>query len=325
MELKIKELPVTEENYFDIMKGKVEPFLDEYRQSDYFKGWDGNSLYYEKFIIPDAIGSIVILHGFTECTVKYREMIYYYILMGYNIFIYDQRGHGRSFRYAKNPETVSINKFEEYVNDAELFIDTVVKPASGELPLYLYAHSMGGAVAIQYLQKHDDVIAKAVLTAPMVLCKTAGLPTNFALFIARTFTLLGKGHDSVVGSKGFNPDRKYTESNNTSEIRFKYIHGNKSADKQIQTCDASYKWLREAVLVSRRNLDPKLCAKIKTPILVCQAEDDGSVYSEKEDDFIKLVKGGKLVHFKDSRHEIFGSSDSVVLYYVNTIEEFLKS
>ncbi|MBR6702771.1 MAG: hypothetical protein IKI78_06470, partial [Clostridia bacterium] len=85
-----------------------------------------------------------------------------------------------------------------------------------------------------------------------------------------------------------------------------------------------YKWLKEAVLVAKKNLDPARCAKIDIPVLLCQPEEDGSVVSEKEDEFIALVPNGKLVRFPASRHEIYGSGDATVLYYLQTIEKFYK-
>ncbi len=325
MELIINSLPVTEENYSETMKTKVEPYLDRYRREGFFEGWDKNKLHYEKYLIENASKNVVIVHGFTESTVKFREMIYVYMLMGFNVFIYDQRGHGKSFRYAEKTETVSVCKFDEYIKDLDLFINNVVKPDGAGLPLLLYGHSMGGAVSIQYLQEHPDVFEKAVLTAPMVLCKCHGLEPWFALFLARFFCLIGQRHKETVGSKDFNPNREYTSSNNTSKARFDYINANKAAERCLQTCNASYGWLKEAILVSRKNLDPERCKKITLPVLLCQAEDDGSVYNDKEEEFVKFVKNIRLERFPGSRHEIFGSVDGTMLPYLQTIEKFYKS
>ena len=44
---------------------------------------------------------------------------------------------------------------------------------------------------------------------------------------------------------------------------------------------------------------------------------------EAEDEFIKLVKDGKLVKFRDCRHEIYNSIDPTVQEYLDTIEDFL--
>jgi lysophospholipase len=324
MELRIKEIPVSENGYEETMKEKVEPFLAKFRKEGFFRGHDGQNIHYEKYLIPDALASVTVVHGFTESAEKFREMAFNFIVMGFNVFLLDQRGHGTSYRYAPYPQTVSVNKFDEYIEDLDIYVNTIVKPDSGDLPLFVYCHSMGGAVTIQYLQTHPGIFKKAVLSAPMVLCKTAGLPQGLALAIARVFCAIGKGHDTVMGFHGFNPDKTYVDSNMTSEARFNYYQAKKCANKDLQTANASYKWLKEAVLVAKKNLDPARCAKIDIPVLLCQPEEDGSVVSEKEDEFIALVPNGKLVRFPASRHEIYGSGDATVLDYLQTIEKFYK-
>lgn len=325
MELKIKEIPVSEVGYAEKMKDQIEPFLEKIRKEDFFRGYDGKDIHFEKYLIPDALASVTMVHGFTESAEKFREMVFNFIVMGFNVFIYDQRGHGKSFRYAPDPQTVSVVRFDEYVEDLDIFVHSVVKPDSADLPLYLYSHSMGGAVSIQYLQTHPGVFDKAVLSAPMVLCKTAGLPQGLALAIARVFCAIGKGHDTVMGFHGFDPNKTYVDSNMTSEARFNYYHDKKKAHKEYQTANASYRWLKEAVTVAKKNLDPARCANIKIPVLLCQPEEDGAVVSEKEDEFIALIPDGKLVRFPASRHEIYGSGDATVLEYLKTIESFYKS
>ena len=325
MDLRIKEIPVSEENYAQTMEEKVEPFLEKYRQEGFFEGHDGNKIHYEKYIIEDASASVTIVHGFTENAEKFREMAYNFILMGFNVFVITQRGHGRSFRYVSDKQTVCVKKFGEYVADLEIFVKTIVKKDSGSLPLYVYAHSMGGAVTIQYLQTHPGVFEKAVLNAPMVLAKTAGLSPNLALTIAKLGCALGKGDKPIIGSKGFDLDKTYEQSHMTSKARFDYYQAKRCANEDYQTANPSFSWLREAVLVSRRNLNPERCARIDAKVLICQPERDDAVVSEMEDEFIKLVKDGKLVRFADSRHEIYGSGDKIVLEYLQTIEQFYKS
>ncbi|MBR2223209.1 MAG: alpha/beta fold hydrolase [Christensenellaceae bacterium] len=123
---------------------------------------------FEAYLPENATAAIVVSHGFTESAEKFREMAYYYAKAGYLVFAIDHRGHGYSHREnPQDPETVHIDNFDTYIEDLKLFVDTVVKPQAGELPLYLYGHSMGGAVALFYLAAHPDVFRKAVLSAPL--------------------------------------------------------------------------------------------------------------------------------------------------------------
>ena len=79
----------------DIIK-EVERKLNVKKESGYFKGCNNISIYYEKFIVENEKGSIVISHGFTECLEKFTELIYYFTEMGYSVYGLEHRGHGRS-------------------------------------------------------------------------------------------------------------------------------------------------------------------------------------------------------------------------------------
>ncbi len=324
MALKIQSLPVSEENYAEVMKEKVEPELAALREDSFFESVDGKNIHYEAYPLPGSEAAVVISHGFTESAEKFREMVYCFIQMGYSVFAVDHRGHGKSFRY--NPDdnqVVTIRRFDEYVEDLNAFVNTVVKPKEGGKPLYLYAHSMGGAVGVQYLQAYPGVFAKAVLTAPMIEAQMP-IPPAVTLAMTRSFCLVGKQDQRVFVHKGFDPESTYETSHDTSKARFDYYKAKRLAEPLYQTSAASYRWVRESVLVAKRNLDKKRNESIKCPVLLCQPEEDKSVISEREDEFIALIPNGKLVKIPDSRHEIYMSIDSALLFYLQTIEEFLS-
>ena len=319
-------LPFASENtYEEDMKNTVEPYLAAHGGRSNFESWDGHTIGFEQYLTDKPAASVVISHGFTESAEKFREMSYYFLNMGYNVFAIDHRGHGRSFRYNGDPNTVCIKYFDEYIDDLHTFVNKVVKPASPDLPLYLYSHSMGGAVAVQYLQEHPGVFAKAVLSAPMISPRTAGMPHAVTDVLTKGFILFGQAKKPVIGSKGFNPLRTYENSHDTSKARFDYYHAKRCADMSLQTADPSNRWVSEAIRVTKLNLDPARCKKITCPVLLCQPETDTSVYSEAEDEFIALVPDGKLVQFKNCKHEIYMSVDETMKAYLETIRAFYQS
>lgn len=325
MELRIKSLPVSEDNYAEQMKNTVEPYLESIREDGYFESFDANQIHYEKYLLDGAEGNVVLVHGFTESAEKFREMSYNFLQMNFNVFVIDNRGHGLSYRkHPENPETVCVDKFEHYVEDLKRFIEKVVKPAGQGLPLYLYAHSMGGAIGVQFLQTYPGVFTKAVLSAPMIEPRSAPLNVGLTLAIMRLFCLVGKKDDMVFIHKGFDPERTYERSHDTSKARFDYYMAKRKANRNLQTAGASCAWVREAMKVTKKNLNPKRNANIKIPVLLCQPEEDTSVVSEKENVFISQIPNGRLVQFKNCKHEIYASVDDTVLTYLQTIEEFLK-
>lgn len=316
-------LPVSEKNYTEGME-KAEKYLSERGTDGCFISFDGKSIHYEKYMCDNAKASIVIVHGFTECAEKFREVSFNFLLGGYNVFAVDNRGHGYSARLTDDRETVCVGKFTDYVEDLQCFVEKIVRPASGELPLYVYCHSMGGAITVQHLQTYPGVFKKAVLSAPMIQAQTMGLPEWLANAAARLGVLFGQGNKRIPGAKGFNPHRTYQESHDTSKARFDYWQKKRCEDFHFQTADPSFNWVKEAVAVSRRNLDPERNARIKIPVFLCQPEEDSSVVSEKENEFIAMIKNGRLKKYTNCRHEIYMSVDPTVEEYYEDIKNFFE-
>ena len=322
MSTKFSTLPVSEVNYAQTMETVVEPFLAARRTKTTFPGFDGAPISYEAYPAENAVATVVIVHGYTESAEKFREMSYYFLMMGLNVFAIDNRGHGNSARRnPDDPQTVTIGRFEDYVEDLQTFVTTVVKPAYPDLPLYVYAHSMGGAITVQHLQTYPGVFERAVLSAPMIMAKMP-MPIPAAQALGEAFVLAGKGDARVFVFHGFNPDATFETSNDTSKARFDYYHAKRLQNPLLQTASASYRWVREAAKVTKRNLDPKRCAKIQIPVLLFQPEEDHSVVSEKEDAFIAMVRFGRIVKLRGCRHEIYASVDDTLLQYLRLIEAF---
>lgn len=317
-------LPFASENTYEKdMLETVEPFLAAHGSDGYFDSFDGREIHYEKYLCENAKASVVISHGFTESAEKFREMSFYFLNMGYNVFAIDHRGHGKSFRYVTDTNLVHIKNFDEFIDDMHTFVYKIVKPASADLPLYIYSHSMGGAVAIQYLQRHAGVFSKAVLSAPMVSPRTAGLPHFVTSAITKAYIMAKKENAKVIGYGNFNPNRTYENSHDTSKARFDYYQAKRVKDPTLQTSSPSNRWVNEAVKVKKLNLDPVRCKLITCPVLLCQPETDSSVFSDAENEFIALVPDGRLENFKFCRHEIYMSIDETVKEYLDTIREFL--
>jgi|LSQX01.3.fsa_nt_gb lysophospholipase len=316
---------LSEENYAENMKNIVEPYLEKYRYSDYFSSYRGGKLFYNTFLRDDAKGTVIILHGFTESSEKFFEMTYYFLKAGYNVFSLDHRGHGKSLREGDDPETVYLRSFDDYVKDFRRFFALIVEPQSVGLPCYLYAHSMGGAIAVRYLQDYRcEGIDKCVLTAPMISAKTHGLPHSVTTVLTSVLTCVGQGMKRVPTGKGFNANRTWEESNATSKDRFDYWQAKRVVDRDYQASDPSNKWTLEAMKLIPKIMSRRNCSRIDIPVLLCQAEEDGSVENPKHNEFVKKLPDGRLVWFRDSRHEIYLSGSEVLQKYLDTIFEFIE-
>lgn len=113
-------------------------------------------------------GAVVISHGFTEFGRKYSEMVWYFLLAGYSVCVFEHRGHGHSTHDMSNPSLVWIDDWRRYVADFATFAQTVGREVAGDGPMYLYCHSMGGGIGAAVLERYPSLFDKAVLSAPMI-------------------------------------------------------------------------------------------------------------------------------------------------------------
>ena len=323
----IKDILISEENYFNEMDNIVRPYLAGFEKTGKFKSFDEKEIFYRYYLNDNAKASVVVCHGFTENSEKFLEMIYYYHLEGYNVFALDHRGHGYSYREVEDTSVSHINKFEDYVEDLNCFVEKIVKPESSSLPLFVYAHSMGGAVAVLYLMKYPDIFEKAVLTAPMIFPQTQGVPVFATKLLTSFFKLIGMKKKRVFVQKSFDPKNVtyvFEMSNATSRNRFDYIMRTKINNKFYFNSCASYNWVRESLKITKIMLNPKNCDKIKAKVFLFQGEIDNSVRKEYQPMFVSMVKDAKIKEIKGSKHEIYLSPNDVLEEYLTDIFEFLE-
>ena len=86
---------VLSEHYAETMNGAVLPWLAERRRDVTVEGAGGKPLFCSRFDAEGPLGTVLIVHGFTENAEKYAELIHSLLRSGYSVVAYDQRGHGQ--------------------------------------------------------------------------------------------------------------------------------------------------------------------------------------------------------------------------------------
>lgn len=110
-------------------------------------------------------GVISIVHGFGEHIHRYGPLADYLTKEGFALVGCDLRGHGRSG--GKKGHTPSydhlLNQIEDLLMKTEEYFP--------EIPRFLYGHSMGGNLVLNYLLERNSKLNGAVVTSPWL-----GLP-----------------------------------------------------------------------------------------------------------------------------------------------------
>lgn len=313
---------IREAQYEQTMRDVVEPKLAALREEIELPLADG-VLHAEIYCPQGASRAVLLLHGYTESAEKLREMTAYFLEAGYSVFVPDHRGHGRSARAVSPSWLTHIDRFSDYVDDVGVFVERVVLLRIGNLPLDLFAHSMGGAVGALALMRWPDRFSRAVLNAPMIAAHSKGYPREMAWLMAAGMCLLGRGKACAFVGRPFDPAReKFEKSHDTSRARFDYYQKKRVEHAHLQNCAPTYAWVREAMAVTWTLLSRKRAGAIWTPVLLVQAERDSSVKLPEQERFAALVPGAKLLKL-DTKHETYMSDDATMAVYLTQILRFL--
>lgn len=313
---------LSEDNYSKEMKESVVPYLEQYMTDGYIEN-DGLRLYYRTYITGNSERAIAISHGFTDYADKFQETIYYFLLMGFDVYILEHRGHGNSGREIKDPSLVYVQDFNDYVEDYKVFLDEIVLEMNEDQPLYLFAHSMGGGIGTAFLERYPGYFDAAILSTPMVDVKTGSVPEKAANIIASIMSSLGLGKKYVTGQTTYCADYDYASSSAKSESRYAYYHEIEAGNERYQLSASSYEWLNEALDATHEIIKADQLAKIKIPVLLFQAEEDFYIDDAGIYKLANRLSNVEFIYCPGTRHVLFMAENDTMIPYFNTIFEFL--
>jgi alpha-beta hydrolase superfamily lysophospholipase len=109
--------------------------------------------------------AVAIVHGGAEHIGRYAELAEHFVARGGLAFGHDHRGQGSS-----SGTRGHVERFEEYAGDLRHVLLDVRAGLPDGLPLFLFAHSMGGLIALVYLldRERDVPLRGAILSAPLL-------------------------------------------------------------------------------------------------------------------------------------------------------------
>ena len=317
----MQELHILTEEEFPRQIGLISQKLEAVRREGYFTGVQGCRLHYAYFLAENSRGSVVIVHGLSEFIPKYYELIHYFLEQEYHVFIYEQRCHGLSDRLTDQPDVLHTDRFDDYAADLDLFIRQIVQPVDAR-PLNLFAHSMGGAVAVIYMATYRHTIRRAVLSSPLMQTVVGPVPH----WVARTSVLIDNlrwgGKKKFRRSKDFIPDFPFEKANDISYARFFHNQQMRCNNPCYQTTPTSNSWVRGSLTL--RNRLPRLGKKIRTPILLLSAENDTTVVNEAQYRFAKKCPACRLEVMKGSKHSMMTGDYQTITDFMTRMLTFFE-
>lgn len=308
---------IDENNYATQMTEKVLPFISQYEKSGYFTGVDNTNLFYRKFELENSKAAIVIVHGFTENSHRYDELIYYFLKQNYSVYIYDQRCHGLSDRLSETYNMVYIKKFDDYAEDLNKFLNEHVKSSR----IILYGHSMGATVIIRFLQTQNFHVNFCILSAPMLEISTK----PYSAKNANLYSDVEAEKKYCPGHDDFDLENRLNNSDYKNFPRYIYSVKKEAANPKLITSGASFGWFKESVRAIKNVFMPENLAKIKTPIALFQYGNDKTVLQNNQNKFASLVSSCEIYRINESLHNIYYMNNKILGTYLQKIFELIES
>lgn len=147
----------------------------------------GVRLHYRVWTPDRPRAALLVAHGLGEHSGRYASLAAKLTRRGIAVFALDFRGHGWS-----GGQRGHARRFADLLAD----LDALRREAAGSLPaglpLLLLGHSLGGLVAIRYLQRYPEApLAGAVLSAPaLALASVSAAERVLARVLTRLLPVL---------------------------------------------------------------------------------------------------------------------------------------
>ena len=329
---------------------------------DYFERADeGGTIRYAHWKPSNGLTRGVVVH-FNGRTEFIERNIYIYkelLERGFEVWSLDWRGQGFSSRLLKNKQKHHISSFDQYLADANEFVDKLVDLDRYNGPKVLLAHSMGGQIALRYLLQEKPEGAEykfdfAVLSSPLLKVPKDSSPVRFGNWLKRSFwgkacvfkekpnwvsdfasrkaccmlkenSFCEKELVDPLKSKQYTNDIEKLAGINCLVESSIDAKGEESPDLRV-ACPTSH-WLKAAI--DSTDIVKSRASKLRLPTLIVRAKPDAAVDVDAQDDFCSQSEECQLetipqFDYFDSGHEILIERKEVVDFFLHEFDKFEK-
>ncbi|PTL76074.1 hypothetical protein DAT35_51855 [Vitiosangium sp. GDMCC 1.1324] len=143
----------------------------------------GLKLYAQVWRPPGEPRTVVaIVHGIGEHGGRFKNIVHHLVARGHAVYAIDLRGHGRS-----PGQRGHLLSWAEYREDVKAFLEKVSAREPGR-PLFIYGHSMGGLIVLDYVLRHPEGLSGTIISGPPF--ESVGVATPLMVASARILSRL---------------------------------------------------------------------------------------------------------------------------------------
>lgn len=260
---------------------------------------DGISLHAQKWNdVEDSERTLLIVHGLGEHQNRYAHVAEHFVKDGFQVYSYDQRGHGKSDGPRGHTPSLSQN-----LDDLNLVINSI-----SHKNLYLYGHSFGGNVTANYLLRRDcDTLRAAILSGAWL--KLYKEPSTFDVTMATIMNIIYPKF--TQGNKLDPNDLSYIEQVGIDYVNDPLRH-NKITVGLFKHFHASGLWAIENA------------GQLKIPTLVIHGADDPIIDAHGSREFADAAGTlATLRIYENTKHELH--NDNKAKEVLSDISDWFKN
>jgi alpha-beta hydrolase superfamily lysophospholipase len=241
---------------------------------------------------------IILVHGHGEHVQRYLNWAALFKQEGIAFLGVDLPGHGRSD--GTRGDIKSYNLLGE-------MIDILIKSCNQTFPgcpVYIYGHSLGGGIVLDYLLRRNPKVKGAIVTSPYL--RLAFEPSRIKLFIASVmkYILPGLIQPTGLNADHLSHDKIVVEKYKTDPL----VHG-----------EISVRLFSESVNAANYSLTH--ASELKVPTLILHGSDDLILSVEGSREFAGKTDMVELKIWDGGYHELHNEpfKDEVFKYILNWI------
>ncbi|MCH2022891.1 MAG: lysophospholipase [Saprospiraceae bacterium] len=241
-------------------------------------------------------GIILLIHGLGEHSSRYEHVAEFFTHYGFAVLSCDRSGHGKS-----GGKLGHIAKYEEVFDDI-VKLHSEASRKHSQLPVFLYGHSMGGGIVIDYLLNKKHTGLKGIIaTAPLL--EPAFKPPSVLLFIGRIMRSIYPRftQDNQLDVKMISRDELVVQAYTKDPL----VHSKITSETAI------------GMLTSGEN-SLKNVGKINSPLLLMHGDKDGLTSHKATQQFASKASGDvTLKMWEGFYHELHNEPEKLdVLEYI---------
>ena len=252
----------------------------------------------------DHIKAVVILvHGLGEHIRRYEQWAGLFNTEGIGFTGVDLPGHGLS-----DGARGRIRSYNLLTDMIDILISECRKTFPG-LPVFLYGHSLGGAIVANYLLKKKPVIKGAIITSPWLRLSFEPPASKRIIASVASFIMPGLIQPSGLQVAHLSHDPEVVKAYSEDPL----VHDKISVRLFHDTCSAASSALLNA-------------SKLQTPLLLMHGSDDMICSVEGTREFARQTRMAELKIWEGAYHELHNEPvrEEVFRYIIGWIERRMQ-